>query len=175
MTGKTLDQIVTMMPNGWESFLIVFSRFECALKEFDGFRSPRGVADSPSVAPDWGAFGSFLGEQFFKDVKAKALAPTLIGQPPWHQAIVGGRLQWRPAEKVNSVSTLFGAITRARNNLAHGGKFNQPMSMIGLPHVYIKNMTARDAALLSEAKTVLLHALDLPICKDLRDRFFALD
>lgn len=175
MAAKTVGQIMTMMPEGWESFLIVFARFECILKEFDAFRRPMGVADSPSVLPDWGAFGKFLGEEFFEDVKAKALAPTLIGHPPWHQEIVSGHLHWRESGNVDSVSTLFGAITMARNNLAHGGKFNELMSMIGLPRTYAENMAARDAALLSEAKMVLLHALNFRKCEDIRARFFALD
>jgi len=79
------------------------------------------------------------------------------------------------SDKVESVSKLFDAITTARNNLAHGGKFNAPMSMIGLPPDFANNMDVRDAKLLREAKAVLLHALELPKCKDIWCRFYTFD
>ncbi|PBB41185.1 hypothetical protein CK222_23745 [Mesorhizobium sp. WSM3866] len=121
----------------------VFTRFEYALKD-GGF----GKAGRKNVVEaDWDLFASReLKAPFFAAVKAKALAPTLMTNPPSRQTLQGSTLGWDTVPPPANVTELLVAVRRVRNNLVHGGKSGDQDS-------------DRNDSLVAEAIEVLLEAL----------------
>ncbi|MER9368175.1 hypothetical protein NKI66_19485 [Mesorhizobium sp. M0518] len=141
------------LPPRGDELLRVFSRFEYALKD-SGF----GKANRRNVVEaDWDRFASNeLKAPFFAAVRAKALAPTLMANPPSRQVLQGGTLGWDTTAPPANVAELMGAVRRVRNNLVHGGKSGDKDS-------------DRNDSLIAEAIEVLLEALR--VHRDLRAVF----
>ncbi|NWE74938.1 hypothetical protein [Pseudomonas yamanorum] len=133
-------------------FFVVFSRFECALKRSGTY----AVGSVDRVAPDWDGFSRDLGPDFLNDVIAQGIAPVLIGNPPKKQVrLANGALGWKDVGAVDSTDDLFLAIRRARNNLVHGGKYQDG----GAGHVDFVEGSERNDALLGQALAVMAFAL----------------
>lgn len=134
-------------------FFVVFSRFECALK-----RSGRyAIGDDTKVDPDWNGFACDLGPDFLTAVFDQGVAPVLIGKPPKKQVkLADGSLGWKDMGPVKNTADLFLAIRRARNNLAHGAKYQDG----GAGHADFVEGSERDEALLGQSLAVLTLALD---------------
>lgn len=133
-------------------FFVVFSRFECALKRSGQY----AIGDDSKVEPDWDGFARDLGPAFFKEVIGQEIAPVLIGKPPKKQIkLADGSLGWKDVGTVNNTTDLFLAIRRARNNLAHGAKYQDG----GAGHADFVEGSERDDVLLGQALGVLAAAL----------------
>lgn len=131
------------LPPRGDELLRVFTRFEYALK--DGGYGKAGRKNV--VEADWDRFASKeLKAPFFAAVTAKALAPTLMTNPPSRQVLQGGTLGWDTVAPPANVTELMGAVRRVRNNLVHGGKSGDKDS-------------DRNDSLIAEAIEVLLEAL----------------
>lgn len=59
---------------------------------------------------------------------AEGIAPTLLGEPPKRQTLVGTSLDWEKCPAPSNATELLAAVTRVRNNLVHGGKSGDPDS-----------------------------------------------
>lgn len=104
-------------------FFLTFARFEFALKSSGFFRGDLG-----RVTPDWTRFGESLD---FDTARRGANCASAIDyfslHPPWRQVVAGGALGWDSSvgfatlERMDQVLDL---VRRVRNNLFHGGKFN---------------------------------------------------
>lgn len=133
-------------------FFVVFSRFECALKRSGKY----AIGDETRVDPDWDAFARDLDQSFLKDVIARGIADDLIIRPPKKQIkLADGSLGWRDMGPVDNTTDLFLAIRRARNNLAHGGKYQDGGA--GQPD-FVEG-SERDDTLLGQSLNVLALAL----------------
>ena len=100
----------------------VFSRTEYALKA-SGYNHGDGAAEA-----NWRKFA-----QAVESVIANPSSPELkdaidfmFNAPPKKQVIIGGNIQWEPAEPSSDsrADKLLIYVRRVRNNLFHGGKFN---------------------------------------------------
>lgn len=134
-------------------FFIVFSRFECALKRSGQY----AIGNDDRVDPDWDGFARDLGPDFLSDVIAQGIAPVLIGKPPKKQVkLADGTLGWKDTGAVKNTADLFLAIRRARNNLAHGAKYQDG----GAGHADFVEGSERDDVLLGQSMAVLTLALE---------------
>lgn len=112
---KHLDKIAV-------DFFIFFSRLEYSLKAA-GYNNGEGDAEV-----DWRKFAESV-EHVFTDpasVELGAAIDFILNEPPKKQIIRNGILEWsssKPSTNLNSDLTLI-YIRRVRNNLFHGGKFN---------------------------------------------------
>lgn len=100
----------------------VFSRTEYALKA-SGFNKGDGEAKA-----DWRAFALAI-EAVVANPPSTALQEAIdffFNAPPKRQIIIGGVIQWQISEpQTNSrADKLLIYVRRVRNNLFHGGKFN---------------------------------------------------
>lgn len=105
------------------TFFIVFSRFECALKE-SSFINLRG----DKVYANWDRFAISINEVFNRDrtPELNTAVDYLIQNPPRVQSIHNNELIWidRVFQGNESlVQKLSISIRDVRNNLFHGGKF----------------------------------------------------
>lgn len=133
-------------------FFVVFSRFECAHKRSGTY----AVGNAEGVHPDWGCFAKDLGEDFLKCVDAQGIATELISSPPKKQVkLANGMLGWKDMGAVSSTRDLFLAIRRARNNLAHGAKYEDG----GTGSANFVEGSERDDSLLGQSLSVLALAL----------------
>lgn len=133
-------------------FFVVFSRFECALKRSGTY----AIGDDDRVDPDWDGFARDLGPDFLSDVVAQGIAPVLIGKPPKKQVkLANGELGWKDMGVVKSTAELFLAIRRARNNLAHGAKYQD----CDAGHPDFVEGSERNDALLGQSLDVMSLAL----------------
>lgn len=133
-------------------FFVVFSRFECALKRSGTY----AIGNDDRVDPDWDGFARDLGPDFLRDVVAQGIAPVLVGNPPKKQVkLANGALGWRDMGAVESTADLFLAIRRARNNLAHGAKYQDG----GAGHADFVEGSERNNALLGQSLDVMTLAL----------------
>lgn len=103
-------------------FFILFSKFECALKNEGYLRSQDGRAES-----NWFTFANHTGITLNnlrknKDHSLVQSVNYLINTPPKEQLVRNGLLYWQPKRKPTNLA-FFLAIARVRNNLFHGGKF----------------------------------------------------
>jgi len=151
------------LPEVAVAFFVVFSRFECAMKRIGTY----AIGDEKGVEADWGGLARDLGNPFFDAVIAKGIAPVLIGKPPKKQIKMSdGTLGWRDMGPVQNVTDLFLAIRRARNNLIHGGKYQDD----GSGHANLVAGAERNDALLGQSMDVM--RLILESRHDLRGCYF---
>ena len=106
------------------SFFLNFSRFEFALK-LAGFA--RG--DRRSVKPDWDGFAVLIKDQFDKNAgeSLSQACDHILDNPPNKQVLVQGSLGWSTGGRdpnQTELEFLLLMIRRVRNNLFHGGKYN---------------------------------------------------
>lgn len=103
-------------------FFRVFARTEYALKA-SGFNQGNGPAE-----PNWTKFAlaveAFVGNP--PNEKVLQAVKFILNEPPKKQFITDGFIEWREVKpSTNSqADALFQYIRRIRNNLFHGGKFN---------------------------------------------------
>jgi hypothetical protein len=141
------------LPEVAVSFFVVFSRFECAMKRIGTYA--RG--DEKGVDADWDRLAADLGKSFFDQVVATGIAPVLVDKPPKKQIMLAdGSLGWRDMGPVKNTNDLFLAIRRARNNLIHGGKYQDDDS----GYTNLVEGAERNEALLDQSMTVLRLVLD---------------
>jgi hypothetical protein len=132
-------------------FFVVFSRFECALKRSGKYA--KGNKDG--VDADWDRFAQDLGPQFLGDVIAHGVAPVLVENPPKKQVKLNATLGWKDMGAVENTADLFLAIRRVRNNLVHGGKYQDG----GAGQAALLDGSERDDALLEQSLAVMSLAL----------------
>lgn len=101
----------------------VFSRTEYALKAA-GYNNGDGVAEA-----NWRSFALAV-EDLIGNPTTQELQEAIgffFNSPPKKQVIVGGVIQWEVSEPgTNSkADKLLIYVRRVRNNLFHGGKFNE--------------------------------------------------
>ncbi len=104
-------------------FFKLFAQYEFTLKENGFFHADR----SGNVIVDWDSIANkVIGKSFKDDLGDLAsAAESLLDQPPKRQMVEGGRVVWVDVPATDkSVQILFGHISRVRNNLFHGAKFN---------------------------------------------------
>lgn len=106
------------------SFFKLFAQYESSLKE-NGFFVSGG---NKKVIVDWDRFANeVIGNNFINDLGDKAeFANYILQEPPKRQSVnEEGNIVWQAVSNENkSVQSLFGHISRVRNNLYHGAKFN---------------------------------------------------
>ncbi len=105
------------------SFFKLFARYESSLKERGFFQSRNG-----KILVDWDRFANeVVGGNFMEELGDKAEnAQYILSEPPKRQVInEASQIVWQEvSNQERSVQTLFGHISRVRNNLYHGAKFN---------------------------------------------------
>lgn len=135
------------------SFFVVFSRFECAMKRIGTYAKGNDMG----VDADWDRLAADLGKSFLDRVVAMRIAPVLIDKPPKKQIKSADEsLGWRDMGPVKNTQDLFLAIRRVRNNLIHGGKYQDG----GSGYANMVDGAERDDALLAQSMTVLRLALE---------------
>ncbi len=104
-------------------FFKVFAQYESSLKEHGYFQEAR----NGRINVDWDRFvNEKIGSEFLDKLEEhKKSADYILNNPPKKQVVNSGVIVW---DEVNSdeksVQALFGHISRIRNNLYHGAKFN---------------------------------------------------
>ena len=105
------------------SFFKLFARYESSLKERGFFQARNG-----KILVDWDHFANeVIGGDFMNDLGKKVeYAKFILDEPPNRQvANDAGKIIWQEvSNQEKSVQSLFGHISRVRNNLYHGAKFN---------------------------------------------------
>lgn len=106
------------------TFFICFAKFEFSLK-VSGFAK----GDIHRVSPDWDKYAHSIKKSFDKTVN-KSLAEAVdyfLLNPPWRQILIDGEVAWdsiAPNSTLSEIERVLLLIRRERNNLFHGGKFN---------------------------------------------------
>jgi len=104
-------------------FFLVLSRMEFALK-VEGYC----IGGNNRVFPDWGLFASEVGEKFScgDNEKLSTAIDYYLGHPPKKQILSDGHLAWvdAPPNNATEVEKAIILVRRVRNNLFHGGKYN---------------------------------------------------
>jgi hypothetical protein len=104
-------------------FFKLFAQYESTLKEKGFFKTDK----SGNVLVDWDRFANEAIGKDFKYVLGESApsAEYILNFPPKKQVVDDNRVVWAdvPATE-KSVQILFGHISRVRNNLFHGAKFN---------------------------------------------------
>ena len=117
MTDSPLDLIAF-------KFFKLFAQYESSLKERGFYR----VSGKGGIIVDWDRFAcDRIGSDFLAQMGDQAEAATFIlNAPPQKQAVdANGHIVWQEvANDDQSVQALFGHLSRMRNNLFHGAKFN---------------------------------------------------
>ncbi len=105
------------------SFFKLFAQYESSLKEKGFF-----VSGGNKVIVDWDRFANEeIGNSFIEDLGDKAAyANYILSEPPKRQNVnQNGNIIWEDVPNEDkSIQSLFGHISRIRNNLYHGAKFN---------------------------------------------------
>jgi hypothetical protein len=105
------------------NFFKLFARYESSLKERGFFVVNRG-----NVIVDWDRFANQeIGNNFLEDLNdSKGAAEYILESPPKKQsANEANEIIWvEVPNNERSVQILFAHISRTRNNLFHGAKFN---------------------------------------------------
>jgi hypothetical protein len=151
MDHNDLYQKLSLDKDLTTGFLILFSRFEYALKQTGRY----AAGDENEVKAYWNKFAQDHVSQFDseKSPELKAAIKYLKDKPPKKQTLKNGSLYWKdvPTQNTPLLVQVLDAVRRVRNNLFHGGKFrNSPMEDPG-----------RDSELLSSCITVLEECLSL--------------
>ena len=132
-------------------FFLVLSRVEFALK-VTGYAS----GSRKGVSPDWEKFGREIRGKFYVE-KTKELVEACdfyLGNPPQKQCLDQyGQLDWVHSldQNLSTPEKLQILVRRVRNNLFHGGKYNQQLN----------EETARNEQLLRNGIIILLEAVSL--------------
>jgi hypothetical protein len=99
-----------------------FARFEYALKAA-GYHKGEGNAE-----PDWSKFAASVSSLFENpsDPSLSEAISYILSHPPKKQLIIGGSLAWSEVEPTANIQAdlVLQYVRRVRNNLFHGGKFN---------------------------------------------------
>jgi hypothetical protein len=130
-------------------FLVVFSRFEYALK-----RTRHVNGDAKHIDANWGSFAKAINASLFQNPSAQLAEAIdyLSNNPPKKQNYVAGVPDWTDACSGTVDANRLLCLTRAvRNNLFHGGKY--PMGPV--------YDTARDKQLLRHCLVLLNECLKL--------------
>lgn len=102
----------------------IFAQYESSLKEHGYFQSSNGQ----KIIVDWDRFvNEKIGENFLELLEDNEQSATYILENPPKKQVVNdnGEIIWKDvSNQERSVQTLFGHISRVRNNLFHGAKFN---------------------------------------------------
>lgn len=105
------------------AFFKIFAQYESALKE-QGFFKVRGGA----ILVDWDRFANErVGADFLAKLGAsQPAAEFILNELPKKQVVdEKNQFVWAPVSNQDrSVQALFGHLSRMRNNLFHGAKFN---------------------------------------------------
>lgn len=104
-------------------FFKLFAQYESVLKANGFFQADR----SGSVIVDWDKFANqVIGKDFIGELGDLAPAAMyILDHPPKRQIVDENRVVWADVPSIDkSVQMLFGHISRVRNNLFHGAKFN---------------------------------------------------
>jgi hypothetical protein len=105
-------------------FFKLFAQYESSLKSEKYFQTN----NSGKILVDWDRFANErIGSDFIEELGEKAGAATYILDHPPKKQVVGdqGLIEWQEVPNNDrSVQMLFGHISRIRNNLYHGAKFN---------------------------------------------------
>ena len=142
-------------------FFLTFSRFEYALKESKFFQrlytERTKCFKPPNAQPDWDRFAVSLRDSFSAD-KTDELSEAceyIELSPQFRQVIVNNDIFWetpiRP-EGEKQIEFLLRMIRCIRNNLFHGGKYN---------NLGIQEATERIERLLKSSLIILKECLDL--------------
>lgn len=134
-------------------FLVVFARFEFALKKC-GFL--QGKMDDDDAKPNW---DTFAAEPSVKATFETTGTPEvvnavdeLLAHPPTKQIVKAGKWEWDEGEIFQAsrkAANVLLLVRRVRNNLFHGGKF-PVLPVIG---------PERNVELLNRCLVLLDHAL----------------
>lgn len=104
-------------------FFLTFARFEFALKAADFV-----TGDLREARPDWPSFGASLDLGMARrDPNCAAAVDYLVLHPPWRQVVIANGLAWDSTvgfTRLDRMDQVLDLIRRVRNNLFHGGKFN---------------------------------------------------
>lgn len=104
-------------------FFKLFARYESSLKERDFFTSNRG-----KLIVDWDRFANeVIGPDFLENLgDNRHAAEYILENPPKKQTVNDqGKIIWSEVpNNEKCVQILFAHISRVRNNLYHGAKFN---------------------------------------------------
>ena len=126
-------------------FFKLFAQYEFALKENNYFQVSCG-----KIIVDWDRFvNEQIGSDFLNQLGDKSnSASYILDEPPMKQIVNdAGLIVWDEVpNNEKSVQILFGHISRIRNNLFHGAKFNGTWFS-----------PQRNRRLLSEALVILEH------------------
>jgi len=129
-------------------FFLVLSRLEFALK-LTGYLT----ADKKGVKPDWDRFATTIKKTFDSESNEELSIAIqyYLGFPPQKQIFKNGKLDWATSPPKNSseIERAIILIRRVRNNLFHGGKYNQQAH----------DETARNEELLKMGITILKEAM----------------
>jgi hypothetical protein len=142
-------------------FFLTFSRFEYALKESDFFKrlntERTNCFKPPNAQPDWDRFAVSLRDSFSADKKdeLREACEYIELSPPFRQVIVNNDILWetplRP-EGENQIEFLLRLVRCFRNNLFHGGEYN---------NLGIQEITERIEGLLKSSLIILKECLAL--------------
>ncbi len=104
-------------------FFLTFARFEFSLKAA-GFVT----GDHREAKPDWLGFGETLDLDLARQDSKCAEAIDYLGlHPPWRQVMKANALAWDSTvafTRLDRLQCVLDLVRRVRNNLFHGGKFN---------------------------------------------------
>ena len=117
-----------MPPNNLDNIAFdlfkIFAQYESSLKENGYFQSNNGQ----KIIVDWDRFvNEKIGQSFLELLEDKEQSAIYILENPPKKQVINGDNQiiWQDVpNNERSVQTLFGHISRVRNNLFHGAKFN---------------------------------------------------
>jgi len=131
-------------------FFVTFARFEFALKAAGFF-----MGDGRGASPDWSRFGRSLDlDAAHLDSDCAVAIDYFALHPPWREVVAGNGLHWdstlgfKTPERMDQVLDL---VRRVRNNLFHGGKFNDE----------VHSGTGRNEMLLRHSLVILYRCLEL--------------
>lgn len=131
-------------------FFLTFAQFEFALKTADFV-----TGDLREAKPDWPRFGASLDLGMARQDPNCAAAVDYLGlHPPWRQVVTANGLAWDSSvgfTRLDRMDQVLDLVRRVRNNLFHGGKFNNE----------VHSGPGRNELLLRHSITVLHRCLEL--------------
>ena len=138
-------------------FFLVFSRFEYALKAAGWAKAGR----NNTAWPDWDKVMKKLQEAKDRDPVFDK-AGILFTEPPKRQILENDQLCWRKVKPSgNRSQQLIRSVKCVRNNLFHGGKYNDQQIVF----------TPRQVCLVTAALEVLMQLLIMPSLAAVKQKF----
>jgi hypothetical protein len=131
-------------------FFITFARFECALKNSKTF----AIMQGKNCIADWNGFVNTISEfNSSANPELKTACTYILDNPPKKQNIINKTLKWKDCkiDGGTEIQKLNQYIRRIRNNLFHGGKFNND----NIPEL------SRNSILMTSALVILNNWLEL--------------